>query len=115
MKKTNLKKTNVKKTKKYTTDEVKRYMKILAEDFEVKVKVIAEQYLNIKKTLDQHTKILDSHSAILASHTETLEIMKIDIQFIKNSLKEKEKVDLQEFKALERRVALLEAKIRVLK
>lgn len=99
-----MKKSRQKENRKYKTDEVKRYVKILAEDFDSKVKAIAEQYLDIKKILNLHTEMI-------ASVHETAEIMKIDIQFIKNGLKKK--VDLEEFQALEKRVALLEAKIKV--
>lgn len=72
--------------------------------------------------LSNHTEILDKHTEILANHTETLdnhtemigsmkmniEIIKGDIAFIKGGLKEK--VDIDEFSALERRVALLEGR-----
>ena len=40
---------------------------------------------------------------------DTLEIIKLDIEFIKNELKQK--VSRDEFAALEKRVSLLEAKI----
>ncbi len=39
---------------------------------------------------------------------EDIEIMKIDIAFIKSGLKQK--VDVEEFNVLEKRVAILEAK-----
>jgi polyhydroxyalkanoate synthesis regulator phasin len=45
---------------------------------------------------------------MITSIKEDIEIMKIDVAFIKNSLKKK--VDVEEFEALERRVAILEAK-----
>jgi len=44
---------------------------------------------------------------------KNIEIMKVDISFIKNSLKKK--VDVEEFETLERRVAILEAKLAKLK
>ncbi len=105
-------------------ERIKRHIDVLKEDFDSKVKLIAEQYDSIRETLDSHTEILDSHTKTLDSHTVTLashtkmiasikediEIMKVDIIFIKNSLKKK--VDIEEFEALERRVAILEAKSR---
>ena len=67
------------------------------------------------KTLDSHTKILDLHTKTLDSHTEMIGgltmdmgIVKENIEFMKNSLKRK--VDVEEFTALERRVAFLEKK-----
>ena len=98
-------------------EEYQRYLGTLQEDFDSKVKLLAEQYDSIRKTLESHSETLESHSEILKSHSEMIasmkediEIMKIDIAFIKNSLKKK--VDVEEFQALESRVAVLEAKIR---
>ncbi|HRR39314.1 MAG TPA: hypothetical protein P5570_00955 [Candidatus Paceibacterota bacterium] len=85
------------------------YLGSVAEDFKSQVQLIAEQYGSIKETLDSHTETLSSHTEMIASIKEDIEIMKIDIQFIKGSLKQK--VDVEEFEALARRVALLEAKM----
>jgi len=82
-------------------DEMKRYFDVVREDFDSKVKLITEQYDSIRETLDSHTEMI-------VSMKEDIEIMKIDIAFIKAGLKKK--VDLEEFEALERRVAILEAK-----
>ena len=136
---------DIKKITYEVSNEGKRYIGILKEDFDSKVQLIAEQYASIKETLDLHTRILESHSQtleshsqilnfhsqILESHTKTLEshtktldshtemiagmkedieIMKVDVQFIKGSLKQK--VDVEEFEALARRVAILEAKMK---
>lgn len=105
-----------------------RNVGVLVEHLDSKISLAAEQYGDIKKTLNQHTEILDQHTEMfdsmkttLAQHTETLaqhtemigsiktdiEIIKMDIEFIKGSLKQK--VDVEEFSALERRVALLES------
>lgn len=104
-----------------------RHLGVMIENVNDGVKLVAEQYGDIKKDvsdiketlgshskiLDSHSRILDSHSKILDSHTEMigklavdLAIVKEDVEFIKNSLKRK--VDVEEFAALERRVALLE-------
>ena len=104
--------------------EYEHFIGVLKEDFDSKVELIGEQYFDIKKTLELHTKILESHTKILESHTEILEshtemiastkedieIMKVDIAFIKGELQQK--VDIEQFSALERRVALLESKSR---
>ncbi|PIP50928.1 hypothetical protein COX11_01430 [Candidatus Berkelbacteria bacterium CG23_combo_of_CG06-09_8_20_14_all_41_73] len=82
-------------------DELKRYFDVVREDFDGKVKLIAEQY-------DSIIEKLDSHEARLVSIEKNIEIMKVDISFIKNGLKKK--VDVEEFEALEKRVAILEAK-----
>jgi predicted nucleic acid-binding Zn-ribbon protein len=84
------------------------------------VQLIAEQHGDIKKTLDHHTRLLDSHTEMIGNLAMDMEIvktdvgvlktdtaiMKTDIEFIKHGLKRK--VDVEEFAALEQRVATLE-------
>ncbi len=114
-------------------DEI-RGLGVIIEHIDDKISLVAEQYGDIKKTLDLHTEILDSHTKTLELHTEILdshskildshgktleshtemigsmkmdvEIIKTDIAFIKGGLKRK--VDADEFSVLEKRVALLE-------
>jgi hypothetical protein len=111
-----------KKTKMTKKDKVPRSVQpgALLEHVDEKVDLVIEQFGGINRKLDEHTKkldehtrILDMHTQILDEHTETLgsmkvdiEVIKTDIEFIKHSLKRK--VDIDEFAALERRVALLE-------
>lgn len=90
--------------------EHERYIGALKEDFDSKVELIVEQYADIKKTLNSHSKMLESHTEMIVSMKEDIEVMKVDVSFIKSGLKQK--VDAEEFGALERRVALLEAKSR---
>jgi archaellum component FlaC len=99
-----------------------RRLGVLAEDTNRNVMLVAEQYLDvskdvksIRKTLDGHSAKLDSHSSKLDSNTEmigdltvNMSIVKEDLGFIKSSLKRK--VDVEEFSALERRVAHLKKK-----
>ena len=138
MKARNGQNTRKKSAAKYSGDDVKRYIGAVSEEFRGHVKAVAEQYSDIKRTLDSHTEILnshtktlDSHTEILNSHTKTLDshgrilhshaemigklmedtaIIKSNIEFIKGGLKKK--VDYDEFMSLERRLALLEAKSR---
>jgi len=42
------------------TEEVKRHMDVLREDFDGKVRLIAEQYASIEEALGSHTKIMVS-------------------------------------------------------
>jgi hypothetical protein len=97
---------NLEKILKEQREDYQRYLGVLAEDFESKTDLIAEQYLDIKKTLDFHTETLDSHTEMIGKLTVDMEIVKTDIEFMKNSLKRK--VDLEEFEALEKRVLRLE-------
>ena len=69
--------------------ETQRHFNVVAERLEDKIVLVSEQ---------------------VASNTETLETIKLDIEVIKNDLKQK--VGRDEFVILERRVSLLEAKQR---
>ena len=72
---------------------------ILLEAVSDNVKLVAEQYGDIKRTLDSHTEMIGRLAV-------NLEVVKEDMGFVKNSLKKK--IDVEEFSALERRVTLLE-------
>jgi len=76
-----------------------RGLGVLVEKVDDKVSLIAEQYGDIKETLD-------AHSESIARVTVNSEIIKTDVEFIKHNLKRK--IDIDEFAALERRVAMLE-------
>jgi len=84
-------------------EDLKRHVDVLKEDFDSKVQLITEQY-------DSIIEKLDSHDEKFVSMERNIEIMKVDIAFIKSGLKKK--IDAEEFEALERRVVLLEAKNR---
>ena len=68
-------------------NETTRHFDVVAERLEDKIAVVSEQ---------------------VAANTETLEVIKLDIEVIKNDLNQK--VSLDEFVILEKRVSLLEAK-----
>lgn len=93
--------TNIEQMFKKYTNEVKDHVDILKEHFDSQVKLIAEQYSSIIKRLNNHDEKF-------ARIEKNIEIMKVDISFIKSGLQKK--VDLENFEALEKRVALLEAK-----
>lgn len=126
------------KTRKVSdTSREHRRLEVLIEDVRDDIKLVAEQYGGVQKdiggikkdvggikkdideiktTLNSHTETLNSHTEKLNSHTQMIgklmmnvEIIKEDVAFIKGSLKEK--VDLEEFTALERRVAILERRL----
>lgn len=83
-----------------------RHIGVLVEATNHEVKLIAEQYGDIKSEIGGIKKTLDSHTEMIGNLAVNLEIVKSDIEFMKHSLKRK--VDVEEFSALERRVALLE-------
>lgn len=63
----------------------------------------------IKSDIGGIKKTLDSHTEMIGNLTVNLEIVKNDVEFIKQGMKRK--VDAEEFSALERRVALLEKRV----
>src|SRR3989338_4142301 len=72
MKARNGQNTRKKSAAKYSGDDVKRYIGAVSEEFRGHVKAVAEQYSDIKRTLDSHTETLNSHTKTLDSHTEIL-------------------------------------------
>ncbi|PIP17996.1 MAG: hypothetical protein COX43_01215 [Parcubacteria group bacterium CG23_combo_of_CG06-09_8_20_14_all_35_9] len=83
-------------------DEYQRYLGVLAENFESQIKLIAESLYGVQEQL---IAIRD----MVAKNTEDIEVIKMDISIIRNDLKEK--VDRDEFVALEKRLHLLEKKL----
>ncbi len=84
-------------------EDMKRHVSALSEEFQGRVKVIGEQYGDIQKTLKSHT-------AMIGNLAEDISIIKINVEFLKDGLKKK--VDYDEFLALERRMSVLEAKVK---
>jgi len=98
-------------------DKICRHFDVIAEDLKDNLKIIAEQVGTNTEKLQEHderfNKIdekLEEHDERFNKIDESLEIIKFDIEFIKNELKQK--VSRDEFVALEKRVARLEAKIK---
>jgi len=73
----------------------------LAEDYKGQVRLIGKQYETIIEKLD-------GHELRLARIEKDIQIIKLDIEFIKHELKQK--IDRDEFATLEKRVSLLEVK-----
>lgn len=55
-------------------DEFKRYTGVLKEYFNDQVKIVTEQYQDIKKTLDSHTEMIGSMK-------EDIEVIKIKLHY----------------------------------
>lgn len=83
-------------------EEYQRYLGVMYENFESRVRLIAEQQVGMMKKLDSHTEMI---GGVMIN----IERIKTDVEFIKSSLKKK--VDAEEFEALEKRVMFLESKI----
>ena len=69
-------------------EDTERHFDVIAEDLKGDIKMLSEQ---------------------VGANTETLETIKLDIEFIKNDLKQK--ISRDEFAVLEKRVSLLEGKL----
>ena len=123
---------------KYTGNEVKRYLGVLSEDFQGRVDTITEQYHDIKKDIGtikgdiveikadlvevkadiveikadivEIKHVQHSHTEMIGTLMEDVEIVKQNIEFLKEGLKKK--VDYDEFIALERRISALETKVK---
>ena len=92
-------------------------MSALSEDFQGKVSAVAEQFLGVNQKLDSLDgkadsleRKVDSHTEMIGNMATDLEVVKADIEFIKNGLRKK--ADYDEFVALEKRVTLIEARIK---
>jgi len=109
------------KTKKDKIDSVtiERHFGVILENIDSKFDLLVEGHKNLDKKIDRVEQNLGEFrqetdfkfkilTEITAKNSENIEIMKSDIEFIKNSFKKK--VDLEEFEALEKRVILLENK-----
>lgn len=107
-------KEDIEKIIKGVKSEIKKEFKtqtgVLIEEFQHRVSAIGEQYSDIKKTLDEHTKTLDSHSNQIANLLMDSTEIKSDTRNIKLSVKLEldNKVDKKHFVDLEGRVRVLE-------
>jgi len=87
-------------------DKVDKKVEDFRKEVNYKFEIITEVLSEHGKILTEHGKILTEHGKMIASIKRDIEIMKQDIEFIKHGFKKK--VDIEEFAALERRVAILE-------
>ncbi len=83
------------------TEETKRHFDVVAERLEDKIGIVSEQVAT-------NTEKIEVLQTDMNQVKDTLEIIKLDIEFIKNDLKQK--VSRDEFAILEKRVSMLEAK-----
>lgn len=86
--------------------EYQTHIGALAEDFHSKLTSGFEQIVSLTKSAEALTRSVSAIQEMVAENSEDLAIMKSDIQFIKQELKQK--ISIEEFSALEKRVMLLE-------
>jgi len=115
-----------KKIKKTNSSIKEQRFGVVLEDIDSKLDLVVEGHKGLDKKIDKVDKdlkdfrnevdykfkavqeTLKDHTEMIAKNAENIEIIKSDIEFIKNSLRKK--VDLEEFETLEKRVLLLERK-----
>lgn len=81
--------------------ESQRHFDVVAEDLKSEIQTVAEQVAANTEKLEEHNQRFDNIESIL-------EVMKLDLGFIKNELKQK--VNRDEFAVLEKRLSVLEIK-----
>ncbi len=86
-------------------DEIVRHFDVVSEKLEDKIATVSEHIDVVSERLEDKIATVSEQ---VAGNTETLEIIKLDIEVIKNDLKQK--VSREEFVILEKRVSALEAK-----
>ena len=110
---------NIKEVIKEYKEETMRHFDVVAEDLRSDIKTVAEgvtvanQRLHSLEQLPERVEAIgDNVEAMKVSMNgvkQDMDVMKQDISFIKNDLKQK--VDRDEFAALEKRVGFLEGKL----
>ncbi len=81
--------------------ETMRHFDVVAEDLKSEIQIVAEQVAS-------NTEKLEEHDTRFTKIDETLGTIKLDIEVIKNDLKQK--VSRDEFVVLEKRLSVLEIK-----
>jgi len=96
-------------------EETNRHFDVVAEDIKDKIATVSEQVAanaekiaTVSGQVAANAEKIENLSGQVSANTETLEIIKLNIEVIKNDLKQK--VSREEFVILEKRVDLLEAK-----
>ena len=87
-------------------EETRRHFDVVAEDLKSEIKTVAEGVEGANQRLDRFELLPKKVDAI----GDGIEVIKVTLDVIKNDLKQK--VDRDEFVALERRVGMLETKFR---
>lgn len=87
------------------TKELQCGQKLLLEEFQHQLGVVAEGHGDLVKKLDNHTRILNATMEMVASNTENIEMIKSML---------KQKVDVEEFEHYTKRLISLEKKVRAL-
>ncbi len=100
----------IKKILREYADETKRHFDVVIEGAKGEIKIVAEQVAANTEKLEEHDQRFDAIDQRFDKIEDTLEVIKGDISLIKNELTQK--VSRDEFIVLEKRLSLLETKVR---
>ena len=81
---------------------------VVLKDIRDQFRVFGDLQIGMSKKLDEHSKKLDEHSKTLDSHTQMIGQLMLDMQEVKYELKKRPTFD--DLKAIEKRLARLEAR-----
>ena len=88
--------------------ETMRHFDVVAEHLTSEIETVAEQVAANTEKLQEHDQRFNQIDKRFDSVESTLAVVKLDLEFIKNELKQK--VNRDEFAALEKRLSMLEIK-----
>jgi dynactin complex subunit len=99
-------------------EEYQRHLDVVVENFSDQIKLLAESLVSTREDLkgeissarEELKGNIETIREMVAKNTEDITIIRSDIEVIKKNLRLK--VDLEDFQALEKRVAVLESKIK---
>ena len=105
------------KGQKEQREEYQRYLGVVAEEQNSRIKFLAESISGVEESLSRKidgveeglSRKIDRNAEMIARNAVNIEIVKSDIQFIKQELGHK--VDKDEFNSLEKRAMFLEKKL----
>lgn len=83
-------------------EDIKRHMSALSEEFQGRVKVVAEQFGGLNTKIDKIQDTLESHTEMIGTLSVDMTTVKGDVKLIKDSLKTK--VSRKRFVELEKHV-----------
>lgn len=91
------------------TQEIKRYIGVISEDFQHRVSGIAEQFGGLNNKIDRIAEVQNEHTRKLDNHAIMIARVMEDVEEIKSGMREK--VDRSEFVKLEKRMVVLETMV----
>lgn len=93
--------------RKIFSEDMKGHIGVLVEDFDSKIKLIAEQHKSIMEVLREHTRQISEIKEQIMQMNAKMSEINVQLGHVEDNLRRK--IDYEDFEKLEKRVALLEA------